>query len=141
MPACFEIRTSPIHGLGLFASVELEAGAVLGTYQGRRYRARQASRLPIDSGVTYLFRLSDGSLIDGSSSGNALRHLNHSCQPNCCAFEVKDDNGRLQIVIETVRPVAAGEELFIDYQLDVDDPSEYACSCAATACRGTMAPA
>jgi hypothetical protein len=76
MLPCVEIHSSAIHGLGLFATVALEPGAVLGRYEGRRHRARQASLLPRDSSVTYLFVLSDGSRIDGATGGSALRHLN-----------------------------------------------------------------
>jgi SET domain-containing protein len=54
---------------------------------------------------------------------------------------VEDDGGRPQIAMETVRRIAPGEELFLDYKLDGDDPSEYACHCAAAECRGTMAAA
>ena len=91
--------------------------------------------------MTYLFALSDGSYIDGRDGGNATRHINHSCEPNCQASEVVDDDGTLRIEIRTRRRVRAGEELFIDYRLDVGDadPRDYECRCGTARCRGTMA--
>jgi hypothetical protein len=56
-------------------------------------------------------------VIDGSRGGNSARWLNHACAPNCEAIE---DAGR--VFIDTLREIEAGEELFIEYQLAVDDP-------------------
>lgn len=52
----------------------------------------------------------------GSRGGNSARWLNHACAPNC---ETIEDQGR--IFIYTLRPVDAGEELFIDYLLAIDN--------------------
>ena len=80
---------------------------------------------------TYLFALSDGRCIDGASQGNEARFANHSCEPNCTAVEETDDDDELGIVIRTRRRIRAGEELFIDYRLDVgiNDPAAYRCRC------------
>lgn len=137
-----ELRQSDIHGLGVFALQDLSPGTVIGQYAGRRYSAQEAADLDMGDAVTYLFGLSDGSLIDGGEGGNATRHLNHACEPNCEAEEVTLDNGQLTIQIETLRRVKAGEELFLDYALVIDKsrhPSEYACACGSVQCRGTMA--
>ncbi len=85
--------------------------------------------------------LSDGTVIDGNVGGNATRHINHSCAPNCQAEEEEGDDGQLVIVIPTRRRIRAGDELFIDYRLDVggDDPAAYQCRCGAPRCRGTLA--
>ena len=83
----FKVRPSAIHGLGLFATRALAAGEVLGMYEGRRLSAAEVEAVEWDSDLTYLFELSDGTIIDGAQDGNDLRHLNHSCQPNCEAVE------------------------------------------------------
>lgn len=136
----FEVRTSPVHGRGVFALRTLARGQPLGPYGGRRLSAAQVARRGWNRDLTYLFGLSDGSVIDGAVGGNALRHLNHSCAPNCTAWEVAGPDGRPHIVIETLRRVPAGRELFIDYALDVPDatPGEFPCRCGARRCRGTM---
>ena len=136
-----EVRHSPVHGHGAFAARSLPRGFSIGVYAGRRYAPGVVAEHDWDNTVTYVFGLSDGSYIDGGEGGNATRHLNHSCAPNCTAFEVTQDDGRLDIVIETARRVRAGEELFLDYALDIgeEDPATYPCRCGSRACRGTMA--
>ena len=56
-----------------------------------------------------------------------------------------DDAGRLVLKFQTIVPVDAGDELFIDYCLTADDgspPTDYPCRCGSSNCRGTMlAPA
>jgi SET domain-containing protein len=141
-PPFIELRQSEIHGLGVFATQALPAGTVIGRYAGRRYTEKEAAELEIDDAVTYLFSLSDGSVIDGGQEGNATRHLNHACEPNCEAEEMESDSGELEIQFQTLRKVRAGDELFIDYGLVIDesrDRSEYACACGSAQCRGTMA--
>ena len=60
-------------------------------------------------------------------------------QPDCETIEDGD-----RIFIHTLRPIEAGEELFIEYFLATDDPldeevrAQYACQCAAAACRRSM---
>lgn len=139
--AVVEVRNSPVHGLGAFATRGLQRGHAIGVYVGRLYRAGEVATHEWDNGLTYVFGLSDGSFIDGGEGGNETRHLNHSCSPNCQAYEVLQPGGEVQVVIEARRRIRSGEELFIDYALDIgdDDPADYPCSCGAAACRGTMA--
>lgn len=137
------IRTShsPVHGTGAFAVRALPAGYRLGVYEGRRYTAREAAKRDWSDTLTYVFGLSNGSLIDGSEGGNATRHLNHSCTPNCVAYEEIGPKRRKIIVIYTLQAIAAGAELFIDYSLDVDadaDADAFRCACGSVDCRGTM---
>ena len=143
-PACIDdvqVRASPVHGAGLFALRSLPPGALVGVYEGRRYAPSQAHDMNWDDALTYLFGLSDGTLIDASDGGNATRHINHSCEPNCQANEESDDDGELSIVIRTRRRIRVGEELFIDYRLEVgaNDPAAYPCRCGSPRCRGTLA--
>lgn len=136
-----ELRSSAIHGVGVFALRGLPPGHLVGSYEGRRYLPTDGHAALRGGEITYVFGLSDGTLIDGSEGGNATRHINHSCSPNCQACEETDGDGGLHIVIRTRRRIRAGEELFIDYRLDVgaDDPTDYPCRCGAANCRGTLA--
>lgn len=136
------VRQSPVHGRGVFAVRPLAAGERVLEYKGEITAWREAVRRHRREGVaghTFLFGLSDGRVIDGSRGGNSARWLNHGCSPNC---ETIEDSGR--IFIHTVRPVEAGEELFIDYLLTTDDAADedvraqYACRCAAVKCRRSM---
>jgi uncharacterized protein len=132
------VRTSSVHGSGLFALRNIAAGQHIGVYEGRRF-GPDAER-EWDPRLVYVFRLSDGTVIDGSEGGNESRHINHSCEPNCAAYEVEHKDGSLAIVIETLRFVRRGEELLLDYALDVDqaDEGDFPCCCGASTCRGTM---
>jgi uncharacterized protein len=139
--AALEVRPSAIHGDGVFAVRSLPPACRVGVYEGRRYAPQEVRERPPDGDVTYVFGLSDGTLIDAADGGNATRHINHSCEPNCQANEETADDGELEIVIRTKRRIRPGEELSIDYRLDVggDDPANYVCRCGAASCRGTMA--
>jgi SET domain-containing protein len=138
-----EVRESAIHGKGAFAKVALRRGTRIGRYEGRRYSAEEAAERDWDQALTFVFGLSDGSVIDGSQGGNATRHINHSCAPNCVAYEMEPEDGQAWIEIETLRPIKAGAELFLDYQLDAGDsqPEDFLCACGTPACRSTMVAA
>lgn len=135
-----EVRDSTVHGKGVFALRDLPAGTPIGRYGGRRYTPQQAGARDWDHELTYVFGLSDGSLIDGADGGNAMRHLNHSCSPNCIAYEVEDADGLPQVDIEARRRIRSGEELFIDYRLQAgeDDAFAYPCRCGSRRCRGSL---
>jgi len=135
------VRHSPIHGKGVFALRVLSAGERIFEYKGLVTTWREAARAyarRADAGHTFLFGLSDGRVIDGGRGGNGARWLNHACKANCEAIE---QSGR--VYINALRDIQVGEELFIDYALEVsakarDSASEYACRCGARRCRGTM---
>ena len=134
-----EVRRSEIHGQGVFALRGWRVGEEIGLYAGRRYGPNE-SPVEWDDQLTYLFGLSDGSVVDGAQGGNATRHLNHACAPNVEAVERYADDGELELAVFAVRRIRTGEELFLDYALaiDGDDPAVYPCACGTGACRGTM---
>lgn len=136
------VRRSSVHGKGVFATRALAAGERVLQYKGEIITWRDAVRRHRREGIeghTFLFGLSDGSVIDGSRNGNSARWLNHSCAPNC---ESVEDNGR--IFIDTLRAIGPGEELFIEYFLTTEDMldeavrTQYACRCAARDCRQSL---
>ena len=135
------VSASGVHGLGAYATRPLPAGAFLGLYEGRRYTPAQIDAKTWDDSLTYLFKLSNDETIDGGKGGNATRHLNHSCDPNCEAVEDYDETGRMVLRFQTLVAVDAGDELFIDYSLTADEassPADYLCYCGTESCRGTM---
>lgn len=134
------MRRSRIHGRGVFALRDLHPGQVVGHYAGRRF-APDEFHPDWNDQLTYLFGLSDGSIIDGARGGNATRYINHACEPNVEAIERRERDGELLVVIQTTRAIPAGAELFLDYALVIDgeDPADYPCACGSDMCRGTMA--
>ena len=136
----FEIRPSPIQGVGVFARRAIAAGTRIVEYAGKVITEREADRRYDDRSMTrhhtYLMSLGDGRCIDASVGGNAARFINHSCEPNCEAVEA---DGR--VWIDAIRPIEAGEELTYDYayeRADGDDEGFYRCRCGAAACRRTI---
>jgi hypothetical protein len=143
----FEIRPSPMQGLGAFATRPIPAGVRLIEYAGGRLTPEQAeARYPDIAGErhhTYLFAIDDedGSevVIDAAVDGNEARFINHSCEPNCDAVV---DGGR--IWIETIRDVEPGEELAYDYAYVLEErhtpaaKRRFPCHCGAATCRGTI---
>ena len=139
----FEIRSSPMQGLGAFATRRIPAGTRLIEYAGERLTPVEAdARCP--DGVderhhTYLFAIDDDVVIDAAVDGNDARFINHSCAPNCDAVV---EDGR--IWIETIRDIALGEELAYDYAYVLDErhtpaaKRRYPCNCGASNCRGTI---
>jgi hypothetical protein len=139
----FEIRVSPIQGLGAFATRPIVAGARLIEYTGERLTPFAAeARYPDVDGErhhTFLFAIDDDVVIDAAVGGNEARFINHSCDPNCDAVV---DDGR--IWIEAIRDIAPGEELAYDYAYVLEErhspaaKARYPCHCGARTCRGTI---
>jgi SET domain-containing protein len=143
-------RRSPIHGNGVFALVDIPAATELIEYRGKRLTHAQADRLHAntsDSGHTFLFTLNDKYVIDANSEGNIARWINHSCKPNCRALLEEDADGdrrKDRVLIETLRPLRAGEELTYDYGIVLEErltprlKAIWACRCGAKACTGSL---
>jgi SET domain-containing protein len=137
------VRRSGVHGRGVFAMRDIPEGDRLLEYKGEVIDWPEALRRhphdPSQPNHTFYFHLDDGRVIDGNVNGNASRWINHACEPNCEADEV---DGR--IFIRALRDLRAGEELFFDYRLVIDErltarlKREYACHCGSPRCRGTM---
>jgi uncharacterized protein len=137
------VRRSSVHGRGVFALTDLAAGEHIAEYRGEviswdEAQARYENESQ-DPGHTFLFDCGDGFVIDATRGGNSSRWINHGCEPNC---DTVDDDGR--ILITALGPIATGDELLIDYQLEIEGRrtasmrAQYACACGAASCRGTM---
>jgi uncharacterized protein len=140
----FEVRRSPIQGLGAFATRPIGKGTRLIEYTGERITTDEAdARYPDDESQarhhTFLFAIDDDVVIDAAVDGNEARFINHSCAPNCDA--VIDD---ARIWIEAIRDIAPGEELAYDYAFVLEErhtpaaKRRYPCHCGARTCRGTI---
>lgn len=135
-----EVRPSAIQGQGVFARRAIPEGTRLIEYAGEVISeaegdARYDDRA-MDRHQTYLMALEGGFCIDAAVGGNESRFINHSCEPNCEAVE---EDGR--VWIETLEPIAAGQELTYDYAYERragDDEAFYRCGCGARRCRRTI---
>ena len=132
-----------MHGKGVFARRPIPAGARILEYRGQTISWKEALRRhphdPAQPHHTFYFSLESGKVIDANVGGNSARWINHSCAPNC---EARERDGR--VYIHALRALRAGEELYYDYHLSLDErhtaklKRDYACRCGAGQCRGTM---
>ena len=93
------VDASEIHGRGLFAKVRMARGTFVGTYLGPAAQRNGSHVLWVEA--------DDGWI--GRRGFNRLRYLNHSRCPNA-EFDGFD--------LYTLRAIAPGEELTIDYGWD-----------------------
>jgi hypothetical protein len=133
----FKLRSSTIHGLGVFTTCAVPAETFLMEYHGdivpmaeadaREERYRQAGT------AIYLFGLSDDFVIDATMTGNVARFVNHSCSPNSIT-ELGDDGNSIRLV--ALRNLTNGEEITIDYNLQ--EGTRIECLCKSAACRSQL---
>lgn len=138
-----QMRRSAVHGKGVYALTQFEPEQRIIEYTGEVISWPEALRRhphdPEDPNHTFYFHVDDETVIDGGVGGNLARWINHGCDPNC---DTEVDEGR--VFVKALRAIEAGEELFYDYHLVIDQrhtPSlkrEFACRCGAETCRGTM---
>lgn len=138
------LRTSKIHGTGVYAARKIPAGTRIFEYVGEIISADEADRRhpvnPEDPFHTFFFALGNGTVIDGNVGGNDAKWINHSCEPNC-ETEESDD---FRVFIVALRDISRGEELYYDYGLVLDERltktvrEQYRCLCGTPSCRGTM---
>lgn len=123
---------SGIEGRGLVAVEPIAAGDVVAVKGGHIVTAAQYAALPEklrDSDVQITDDLHLVALTDDEYEPVML-FLNHSCEPNV-GFAGN-------VVLISMRDVAAGEELTTDYALFDDYDGRMACSCGTPSCRGVI---
>jgi uncharacterized protein len=139
----YRIQRSAVHGNGVFAQRDIPVSERIIEYRGERITWETAiERAQARGGAlnhTFFFSLADGKVIDGGVKGNASRWINHSCEPNCEAYE---EDGR--VFIYAIEDIACGEELSYSYPLIYEGrhtaaiKRAFACRCGAPGCSGTM---
>lgn len=140
----FYVRTSEIHGRGVFAAQAFQPGDWLMHYGGRLVDEEDAQAVmeALQEGFTMLVHVGSDDQTnwyrDGQVGGTSARFLNHSCSPNC---QLVSENWKAWV--QVLRPVQAGEELTLRYDIDPSGLERsswenYACRCGEAACSGTM---
>lgn len=138
-----QVRRSGVHGKGVFALRPIARDDKVIEYTGEVITWKEALRRhphdPSDPDHTFYFHIDDKRVIDGKTSGNAAKWINHACDPNC---EADEDGGR--VFIRALRDIEPGEELNFDYALMLDGrhtpkvKKQYECRCGSPKCRRTM---
>src|ERR1700690_987080 len=85
----FEVRNSPIHGRGGFATQRIRKGTRIIEYIGERITSEEGDQRysddQSDDHYVLLFVVDKHTVIDAAVSGNDARFINNSCEPNCRA--------------------------------------------------------
>ncbi|MET9343726.1 SET domain-containing protein-lysine N-methyltransferase [Nonomuraea sp. NPDC003804] len=122
-----EVRPSPVEGLGLFATAEIDPGDLVMRLGGQVIDdvtlaglTPPYSSLTVEEGVHLLL-----------DPGHPVRYGNHSCDPNLW----HDDS----TTVVARRRVMPGEELSLDYATHSGtDTWAMPCRCLSPLCRGTV---
>lgn len=135
-----KVKTSKIHGRGLYATADIEEETDIIQYVGEKITKKESTRRALDweekarksgEGLVYIFELDDKYDIDGRLGKNPARYMNHSCDGNCEAINY---DGEIWIVAR--RDIKKGEELVYDYGYDMEHFLDHPCKCGADNCIG-----
>jgi SET domain-containing protein len=133
-------RESAIHGRGVYARCDIPRDTRVIEYTGQRVtkaesRQRERQRLARQKrggdDCVYIFDLNKKHDLDGRSTRNIARLINHSCTPNCQADNI---HGHIWIIAR--RDIAAGEELTFDYGFPYAEWRLHPCRCGSPRCVG-----
>ena len=126
------VRRSPIEGDGLFASEAIAGGTVVLRLGGRLVTSAALAQLIDDPGAPYVDTITvddDAHLV--LPPGTTAHFGNHSCDPNLWPVGPYE--------LATRRPVAAGDEITLDYAM-VSGAEGFTmdCRCGSASCRGRI---
>jgi len=135
-----EVRESPIHGRGVFASSKIKKGTRIIQYVGERIDKEESNRRGLalfeesqktGGASVYIFDLNDEWDLDGNTEDNDARLINHSCEPN--AEMINEDDELWLYAIRTIKP---GQEITFDYGYDLEHFLDHPCRCGTDSCVG-----
>lgn len=125
-----EIRPAGAKGVGLFATRGFGVGEVVSGFGGHVMALDDFEQLPAHQ-QTHSLQISDSLFMVCPSDSEPADFFNHSCSPNLGILG--------NVLLATLRPVAAGDELTFDYAMcDADSYDEFECHCLTERCRGKV---
>jgi hypothetical protein len=126
-----EARPSSIDGLGIFAARVFRAGdRIIRISIVREITAGAPIREDLAERIDHCAYL-DGKVV---LVAFPERHVNHSCDPN--AYEYFD--GHISYLVAR-RRIPPGEEVTIDYNINISSGTPWPCQCGASRCSGEVA--
>ncbi len=127
------VQASRIAGKGAFAIRDIPARRKLGNMGGEIISYREAQKRVKKQPGNVLFMVEfdhEDIALDASVNSNALRHINHSCDPNTYMRRAYR-----KVEFYALRRIRKGEELTCDYG-ETHHDGKLPCRCGATNCRG-----
>lgn len=128
-----EVSRSGIAGKGAFALKPIPARRKLGNMTGEIISYREAQKRVKKQPGNVLFMVefdNEDIALDASVNSNALRYINHSCDPNTYMRRAYR-----KVEFWSLRPIRKGEELTCDYG-ETHHDGKLPCRCGAANCRG-----
>jgi len=134
------VRTSKIHGTGVFAARNIRKNQKILEYRGEKISKEESERRGLGlmdrakqdgSAAVYIFTLDDDWDLDGDLPENDARLINHSCEPNCEAW-IKQN----RIWIHALHAIKEGEELTFNYGFALETWEDHPCHCGTDRCVG-----
>jgi SET domain-containing protein len=127
-----EVRSSPIHGRGLFARRAIARGEIVAVKGGHVLTRARWAELEPALGPAEIQLTEDLVIapVRADHRDGSMLFTNHSCDPNLAI--------QGQIVLVAMRDIVAGEELTIDWATTDDGDYSLACRCGSPRCRGTV---
>jgi SET domain-containing protein len=123
-----EVRQSPIHGKGLFATRAIAKGEIVAAKGGHVLTKQAWTDLgPADIQVSDDLFIAP---VTQAQRDGSMLYTNHSCDPNLAI--------QGQIVLVAMQDIVPGEELTIDWATTDDGDYEMQCRCGSAHCRGTV---
>jgi hypothetical protein len=123
---------SRIDGKGAFAGEKIMARRKIGNLGGEVVTLRQARLRAAQTKRVAMVEFGNGYALDASIHPNALRYVNHSCQPNTFMRVINN-----KVEFWSLRNIKKGEELTCDYGPTHHD-GQLKCRCGAPSCRGFL---
>lgn len=136
----YKQNASQTHGQGLYAASDIPKGTRIIEYIGEKMTKAQSERRSEEwdshartkgLGFVYIFELNKRYDIDGNVDYNPAKYINHSCDPNCEALNIR---GHIWILAR--RNIKEGEELSYDYGYDSAFYLDHPCLCGSKKCIG-----
>ena len=127
-----KIGASRIHRWGVFADERIPARRNVIEYVGEWVNLVEAYRRTKGTKRIYSFAFDKFWRIDAAVGGSGAEFINHSCDPNLRWRRLGKS-----VFCQSVRPIAAGEELTLDYHFSAQAP-KVRCRCGSPKCRGTI---
>ena len=140
--AFVHLGASPIHGLGCFADRDIGKNEAVRVWDGKDSRWIPLARAHASPQVQLIKRFGIRSTGGYWAPLDFLRistgwYMNHDADPN-----IGSDDG--DVTYYALRDIKAGEELFFDYNIQLDEPhtakakKRFPCFCGNRNCRGTL---
>lgn len=104
------IKTSLIHGTGMFTSTKIPAGTKILPISGEVISGEECERREEYENNVYIFWNGDDCFIDTAGT-DKIKFINHRCDHNCEVVESDDQN----LFLAAARDISPEEELTIDY--------------------------